>query len=296
MEVLRRPRLTIALAPAIGVAMAVVTAASFLVMAQWRLEAWVLASGIPAVIAAAEPPLGFNARLVLALICGAMVGGVAWFALFVVIGGRTLAIGPEVSEADDAVPVLRRADAHPDAPPRAPLFANRDLGMPFLDPRQAVGVVGQRAPIISTEHRTPIDDDAAPASASADGEIDESHTEFVAETPVTDDAPPVDEPRPLPADLDQPLAAYDPSSFAAAAPAARPERLETFELTPVVRSIPDTVPAPSRRGPRDTEATISALLERLERGIAKRDDGDPAEAKKEGGLAATLESLRKLAR
>lgn len=34
---------------------------------------------------------------------------------------------------EDAVPVLRRADAHPDAPARAPLLATRDLGTPFLE-------------------------------------------------------------------------------------------------------------------------------------------------------------------
>ncbi|MBX9796913.1 hypothetical protein [Sphingomonas sp.] len=288
METLRRPRLTISLAPAIGVVLGLVTAACFLLVPQWRLEAGVLASGIPAVIAAAEPPLGFTARLVLALIGGALVGGMAWFALFVAIGGRTLAIGPEAEESPGEAPVLRRADAHPDAPPRPPLFANRDLGAPFLEGRPAVD-----APLPPSVEDAPV---TAPVIAAPVFDVPEP----VAVPPVAAPAPaPVA--RELPADLDQPLAAFDPASFhqavqpAPEAPAAPRERMETFELTPIVRPDPDA-PPPPRRPQRDTEATISALLERLERGVASRVEPAPAEKPGEGGLAATLDTLRRLAR
>jgi len=37
----------------------------------------------------------------------------------------------------DPMPVLRRSDAHPDAPPRVPLFASRDLGHEALPPIHA---------------------------------------------------------------------------------------------------------------------------------------------------------------
>lgn len=215
----RRQRLSFALAPTAGLVLGVLTAATFLLLPIDRLEALVLASGIPAVIAAAEPPLGFTARLAIALFSGLFLGGVLWFALFLALGGRTLAFGPEEELADPAVPVLRRADAHPDAPPRAPLLATRELGTPFLEVRAQA---------------------AKP-------------------TPVPE--------RPLPADLDQPLAAYDPEAFAGARRFGPGERIATFDLPVPPPSAP---PPPREAPPRDTEATISALLARLERGVVDR--------------------------
>ncbi|OQW48272.1 MAG: hypothetical protein A4S16_00995 [Proteobacteria bacterium SG_bin6] len=235
---LRRQRLSFALAPAAGLALGVLTAATFLLLPLDRLEGLVLASGIPAVIAAAEPPLGFTARLAIALFSGVFLGGVLWFALFLAFGGRTLAFGPEEELVDPTIPVLRRADAHPDAPPRAPLLATRELGTPFLEVRAKAAEV-------------------AP--------------------------PPVE--RPLPADLDMPLSAYDPGAFASVRPFGPGERIATFDLPVPTPS----VPAPARDpAPRDTEATISALLERLERGVVDRQQ-------RADRFDATLTTLRKLA-
>lgn len=101
--------------------------------------------------------------------------------------------------------------------------------------------------------------------------------------------------RELPRDLDAPLAAFDPTAIPAApaepvplvAPLARAkpaldpgERLDAFEL-------PTPIAAPQ------TEATIHALLERLERGVAGRHRAAaPAEGQ---GLEGTLGELRRLA-
>ncbi|MFX8293353.1 hypothetical protein ABTL29_19305, partial [Acinetobacter baumannii] len=67
----------------------------------------------------------------------------------------------------------------------------------------------------------------------------------------------------------------------APAPISRPlalganERFETFELTPLTRSAAETAPMPIRPAAplasRDTDATITALLARLERSVAARD-------------------------
>lgn len=231
-RVFPRQRLSFALAPAAGLALGMVVAALFLLMPLATLESLVLASGIPALVAAAEPPLGFTARLVIALFSALLLGGLLWFALFLAFGGRTLAIGPEEDlPADPAVPVLRRADAHPDAPPRAPLHAQRELGTPFLQVRAA------------------------------------------APEPVAAPPPPPPVEQPLPADLDQPLAAFDPGAFAARPARFGPgERIATFDLP-----VPPPAPAPPpRREPvRPTEATITALLDRLERGVAQRAPGTP---------------------
>jgi hypothetical protein len=85
-------------------------------------------SGLPGLVAAAEPPLGMKAR-------GAVIAAVAVlvFALVLLlfraidrISARPARAAADSAEAE--APRLRRADAHPDAPSRRPLLAGRDLG------------------------------------------------------------------------------------------------------------------------------------------------------------------------
>lgn len=252
----RRSRLTLPVAPTAAVLTGLATAAGFAFMPGDTLERLVNASGLPAVVAAAEPPLGGNARAVLIMLGGGFVGLLVWFGLWPLLGSRSVTLRwPAKQQGDEVgmppVPVLRRGDAHPDAPPRAPLFAHRELGTPFLDIHARL-VAG------------PLDT-AGDAIAAFDEE------------------------REVPDDLDMPLAAFDPAAFAAATgePVPLPrfapgERIETFELTPIRR---DPVPIfaqplsrdadTPRPAARDTEATITALLERLERGVSTRSDRLP---------------------
>src|SRR3982751_4589293 len=87
------------------------------------LEGLVMDSGLPADLAAAEPPLGFTARMAFAAGAGGIVAVFGWLVLFLVLGTRGLTVGRAKQAEPDAVPtpVLRRADAHPDAPSRPPL-------------------------------------------------------------------------------------------------------------------------------------------------------------------------------
>lgn len=252
----RRSRLTVPVAPAAAGALGVLVALAALIAPAYRIEQAVLASGLPAIMAAAEPPLGFTARLVLVILGGGMVAAFAWFGLFLVLGARTISIGSAIGAGDVIyVPTLRRADAHPDAPPRAPLFAHRELGVPFLDVRAAAEPEPAPAPLIAQ--------DVAP--------------------------------RDLPADLDMPLASFDPAAFAAAKEAfprfGPDERIETFALTPLVREGDGTRPPASNAEPRDTEATIAALLERLERGVSRRAEVAQAPRPRH----AALSTLRRIA-
>jgi hypothetical protein len=90
------------------------------------LEQWVANSGLPSVLAAAEPPLGATARIFLALGSGAFVAGFTGLTLFVLLGNRAIALRPAAKADIDspfdmpAPPTIRRADAQPDAPPRPP--------------------------------------------------------------------------------------------------------------------------------------------------------------------------------
>ena len=109
------------IAPVGGAVAALAIAALFVALPATVLEDWVWRSGLPSLIGAAEPPLGTTARAVLALAGGALAGAVTWSALFLLFGPGGL-LAPRAASSD-GVPVLRRADAHPDAPARRPLSA-----------------------------------------------------------------------------------------------------------------------------------------------------------------------------
>jgi hypothetical protein len=249
------------------------------------LEALVMGSGLPAILAAAEPPLGFTARAAIALGSGGFVGLFGWFGLALTLGPRSSILQAD-DDASDAIvtPVIRRADAHPDAPPRPPLLATRDLGAPY-DPRPVV----EPAPVVVAVPAGPVE-------------------------------------RALPKDLDQPLSAFDPEAVpevpmpAPVTPpplrhASRPpvfdasERFETFELTPVGPRpslvVDDPEPAPREEAITrpETEATVHALLERLERGVVRKTTAAPLpltpprveRRAKPRGFEDTLVTLRNLA-
>lgn len=289
----RRQRLTLPIAPLAAAFGGLVTTAAFALMPPDMLGRLVLRSGIPAIVAAAEPPLGLTARLVLIIGVGGAIAAVTWFALFLVLGARTIGFGgdaePQRNPEDvGIIPVLRRADAHPDAPSRRPVFAHRDLGTPFLE---------VRARHVSADDFGEEPDVAAPLPLGG--------TDLQFDVAVD-----------LPVDLDQPLYGYKPWALAArtdsfdgpaSADPGRPqvfeptERFETFELTPMVRANPNADsarPTVQRepRTPRDTQATISALLERLERGVTQRTEGAPVRPiSRDDGLQETLGTLRRMA-
>lgn len=269
----RRKRLILPVAPLAGGIVGLCTAGMFASLPTGLLESMVVDSGVASALSAAEPPLGLTARAVLVLLCGGGAGLAAWFALFLAFGTRSVVLQRSARNAD-AAPVLRRADAHPDAPPRRPLFANRDLGTPFLDVR------------------------AKPVAAPAPPQQ------------------PLPE-QPLPKDLDQPIAAFDPGALpqqprdgfpppaqiepnALRRPVFDPsERMETFALAPTPQPAPAPWPiAPppqaAHADPRpDPSVTIHELLDRLERSVTRREV--EATSAPEPKLEDTLSTLRKLA-
>jgi hypothetical protein len=304
-------RLVLPVAPAFATVLAALGGLMFLLMPSAVLEDLVVDSGIASLVTAAQPPLGITAHFAIAFLVALAVGGVSWFGLFLLIGTRSIMIGGNARE--DGVPILRRADAHPDAPPRRPVFANRDLGTPFLE------VTADTPPPMS----------AADAMAFVPRVIEERPIPVDLDTPLATYRSPLDPPLPAPDPLplgriDEPVAA--PSPIRAEAPAPEPivaadprpvrvdptppvnippaedlaprfashERIETFELTPMVRASETSAPLPS--------ATIHDLLDRLERGVAKRKEvpaPEPEAPEEEipaaGSLEETLGVLRQLA-
>jgi hypothetical protein len=302
--ILGRQRLILPVAPTVAAVAALLVAFAFIAMPANVLEGMVADSGIASLVTAAEPPLGLTARFVIAAIAAGTIGGVLWFGLLLVVGTRSIVLNRGVGAGD--TPVVRRADAHPDAPPRRPVFANRDLGTPFLDIRAEPGVTGERP--IPSDLDTPLAQYLHPLDKPLPAPAPQPQ-------PV---APPVAaEPAPLPIRGEAAIESVPAATIAPPAPVAPEpvaevalpparfaahERIETFELTPMVRTTgaePSTPLAP---------ATIHDLLERLERGVAKRapvatDMPVPQEAPnpvaelpaREGSLQETLGVLRQLA-
>lgn len=297
----RRQHLSLPVAPAIGAALGLGAALAVALMPTAMIEDYLIASGLPQLMPAAAPPLGNTARLGLMLVAAGMVGLTAWFLLFLVFGARAVYFRGAKPAADSpAVPVLRRADAHPDAPARRPLFASEELGTPFLDisaaPKEA------RAPLPQVAE--PVTPPPAPRDIPAD--LDTPLSAFdptaIPEVPLT--PPPAV--KPLAVRVVAPAAAVavtkaeetpdEPAAHAAlrAPTALAPgERLETFELTPMVRGDTAPPPRPSARSV-DTETTIASLLDRLERSVQDR-EAKRAAAAKARSIDETLGELRALA-
>lgn len=95
------------------------------------LSALVDMSGLPSILAAAEPPLGLKARIGVS-VAGALAAFAFVFLLLRLLDrtGLGAAKAEPAFEAGAAAPRPRRRDAHPDAPMRRPISAASDFGEP----------------------------------------------------------------------------------------------------------------------------------------------------------------------
>ena len=239
------------------------------------LESLVWTTGVAALVPAAAPPLGMTARALLALGSGLLVAALLWSSLFLLFGPGGFLV--RRAPREDGVPVIRRADAHPDAPPRKPMSA-ADLGTPMMEvgvgpggrdertipadldlplaafdpkaippvpmePVRPVSPLKQAimAPLIavesSAEAKTFL---TAPAPPSAPAPV--APVEAVVETPAALPVEPVVEARDV-------LVQEDVVEIAAPTPIARPARAVAEPASP---------------------PTIEALLTRLEKGALRR--------------------------
>jgi hypothetical protein len=239
---MRRSHVTAWIAPAGGALAGLATAALFLLLPQATLEDWVWQSGLPALIAVAAPPLGDTARAVLALAGGGLAAAVTWSALFLLFGAGGL-FAPRPA-ADGGVPVLRRADAHPDAPARRPMSA-ADLGTPLPPPTP---------PVIEA---VPLPEVAVPTyDEQGEGALPDE--------------------RSIPADLDLPLAAFHPDALPEVPREPvrpvlplRPPATAAAEPPPVPSESLQPVAPPAPAGPSEVPS-IESLLDRLERSTRRK--------------------------
>ena len=265
----------------------------------------VLANGLPQFVPMTEPPLGLNARLLLA-----GFGAIAVFAFCFIllrllgrIGRRPRAVRHE--EYEESPIRLRRRDLHPDAPPPSPLRA-RDLGEPLTP-----GLWDRSA-------RDRAEPEPAPV-AQPEPELEELLLADACETAFEPEPEPEPEPAPRPIRITEPKAPVhqrtrrswlreaviesEPAPVAEApapAPAARneetapapvesapePEEIIVVASRPAVAAPeprPEPSPAPEPAGltavPEDDhpsaivdeeEPSLAELIERLQAGMTRR--------------------------
>lgn len=227
-------RLKTRLVPILTMVAGVIVAAAAAGAPADLLSAVVEATGLPAILPAAAPPIGVTGRTLLALVIGLAVGSLGFIAPLIAGFARR-----DVPEPD--APRLRRADAHPDAPARRPIRASEDLGPPLpmvrsYLPNSAQTIRAQTAP--------------APAAVAM---------------PIVSQ-PAIARARELPADLDLPMAAFDPRALPEVP--RTPVRVVAPLVPPVVTEAVAPV-AVSEPAPL-ASLSIAALLDRLERGSGRR--------------------------
>ena len=258
-----------------AVAGGLITAIGVVAISTETLESLVWTTGVAALVPAAAPPLGMTARALLALGSGLLVAALLWSSLFLLFGPGGFLV--RRAPREDGVPVIRRADAHPDAPPRKPMSA-ADLGTPMMEvgvgpggrdertipadldlplaafdpkaippvpmePVRPVSPLKQAimAPVIAVESTAEATTFlTAPAPPSAPAPV--APVEAVVETPAALPVEPVVEARDV-------LVQEDVVEIAAPTPIARPARAVAEPASP---------------------PTIEALLTRLEKGALRR--------------------------
>ncbi|WP_082463862.1 hypothetical protein [Sphingomonas sp. Leaf17] len=290
-----RLRLNAAIPPAGGIAAAVIVALVFAFLPQDMLEDWTWNSGIAALVPVAQPPLGITARAVLALGFGIIAAAVVWSSLYLLFGPGGV-FAPRAPAAD-GVPVLRRADSHPDAPARRPISAAADFGDPVptpvlppvpplvrdlpddLDqplaaydphailpaPREPVRPVGA---LIARPSSDPVPEADPPVAATPEPAPPLPITPPPRFAPPTDAPAPVSEPRVAIKSVET-----DPAAALRIEPEARPDAPASAPPAPL--PVPSTPAAgsPSVAIPADdSPPSIEALLARLERGARRRSD------------------------
>ena len=243
----------------IGLLMALLIPVGLLERVSWELY-------LDRLLAAAAPPLGLKARLLVALMVGVGFGLIGWIAarLLQVSGGNIslsdllARIRGERADDEDDAPRLRPFDRHPDAPARRPFSAARDIPaadeewMPEREEEDAELLLdAQFGDFAEPVVVTPTDDERA--------------ARWEALTAIVPDDEPAAEA--LPETASPPLVGMQPD-------------LETVDVPPS-----PATPSPSGAEPLDLSiARLDELIARLEAGLARKaqqagaavDAGEPA--------------------
>lgn len=255
MVALTHPNLKHWIAPAGGAVAGGIVAIVALAMPTPTLEGLVANSGIAALIPVAQPPLGNTARALLAVGGGVLAAAIVWSALYLLFGPG----GTFESLLDPSVKSRRSRATKPQKANRAiadetSALDDDDDRVPTLRRADAHPDAPARRPLSARDLGAPMPP-VEPVEA-----VQPEPVEVVRTPPVVQD---------LPADLDQPLARFDPDAVLASprepvrpvtplrAPAlAQGERIDSVELP--------------RSTPTEDMPSIESLLRRLEQGARRQ--------------------------
>ncbi len=234
----------------------VVMAASVVLMPADTLETLVWNTGVAALVPMAAPPLGITARLLIALGGGVLVAALLWSSLFLLFGPGGVFAGSRAKDQalrEDGVPVIRRADAHPDAPPRRPMSA-ADLGTPLMEVGTTVDIGRARD---HAEREIPVDLNLPLAAFDPTAMLPVPMEPVRPVAPLATGKDVVIDEQPVPAAAVDPIPAQvEPEPVIAPTGPVAP--------TPMMR--PTRAPVDEPDGP----PSIEALLQRLEQGAGRR--------------------------
>lgn len=251
--------------PVAGLAALAAAFAAFAVP-QDLLSRAVVATGLPSILSAAQPPLGLTARVVIAVGAAAITFGFV-FLLLRLLDRSGLSSAPQTEDEEDVLaPRVRRRDVHPDAPSRRPISAVRDFGEPappeghravpiWLDEAEPVAALVEPEPVAGLVEPEP-----------------EPEPEYVPE-PVAEVLPepaPVFTPEPEPDYAPEPVAEMLPEPAPIFTPEPEPEVAVEPEPTVMAEPEPEVAPEPRPDPQAEMPTSIAALMERLEQGLAKR--------------------------
>jgi hypothetical protein len=231
-------------------------------MPQDLFEGLVARTGLARFVAAARPPLGADARWAAIAAAGLVVAALVWSAM------KALDRRPaepflidEPADAPRAEPAirLRKADAHPDAPARAPILASEELGEPLeLVPEQAVEWHEEPEPVVEAPRPLPpflVREAPEVAESAAQSDFAES----AAESRSGSETDP--EPAPESASIGQLMQRFETGL------ARKQQAIARQDLAPPVAAAPQPAPAPAP-APADEPLAENHVGHRLRSAIA----------------------------
>ena len=278
---------------------AVAAAAVMLLVPVDLLQNAVVQSGLADTIPYLAPPLGTKAKVGLALVAAGFAFGLVMSMMRCIdwLSKRRAPKAVEPQHEMEAAPRLRRRDRHPDAPPRAPLSAARDLGDPDEAPLELAVPAAKPvpAPVLEpepwpfeepasgTRHRRPslieiLSEPAAPAPEDGPQADDDRFADRLrrirpghsadAEPEPVELEPAVQaasHPEPLP--VEEPALAVEPEQAEVEPEASQPNEPEAPE--------PFEMPAQPSWMDVEEPAHVDAAAERRSRGRRWQDQADP---------------------
>ncbi|MFM9853431.1 MAG: hypothetical protein ACKVOJ_11590 [Sphingomonadaceae bacterium] len=220
-------------APVVAIAFGLMSAILVFAMPLWRFQQFVMLSGLPNVLSFARPPLGDTARGLAALALGLGVASLLWLglsALSALAKNRTRGAKARGRRIE---PATVPPSGETGIPQRRPIFAERDLGAPFMSDEV---IAKQNSPLPSAS-AAPV-----PVPPLPRGEAVDMHTKpqpplFAPTSPFAAAPPPID------------IVAQPPAADAILAPPSPPA---------------------ARTEPLTSEPSVADLMARLDAALDRR--------------------------